>query len=243
MPAHAKKSRGVRDLARAGLRAGRGWRRSRPFWGALITMVGGAEIVAVRLSLPVHHPRTVIPAGVLIAGAIIACGLLLLFDPVQRSVYATAAILLAISALMTSHLGGYLLGTLLGGAGGAIAFAWVPGREPATAELTTTTGPQGFTLILGEADGLPDRPSRPDRDLCAAERLQPALPLRHLDRLGPVTGAQLLHGRRQVIAYRPGRQMQAIRDLDDGIMPSGGGQHIRLTIGQRALAVRQRGRR
>jgi hypothetical protein len=157
MPAHAKKPRGVRDLARAALRAGRGWRRSRPFWGALAIMVAGAEIATVRMSLPVHNPRTVIPAGVLIAGGIVACSLLLLFDPVQRSVYATAAILLAISALTTAHLGGYLVGTLVGGAGGAAAFAWVPGREPDTAELTTTTGPQGFTLILGEADGRPDR--------------------------------------------------------------------------------------
>jgi hypothetical protein len=123
-------------------------------------MAAGAEIATVRLSLPVHNPRTVIPAGVLIAGGIVACSLLLLFDPVQRSVYATAAILLAISALTTSHLGGYLVGTLVGGAGGAAAFAWVPGREPDTAELTTTTGPQGFTLILGEADGRPDRPDR-----------------------------------------------------------------------------------
>jgi hypothetical protein len=158
MPAHAKKSRGVRDLARAALRAGRRWRRSRPFWGALAIMAAGAEIATVRLSLPVHNPRTVIPAGVLIAGGIVACSLLLLFDPVQRSVYATAAILLAISALTTSHLGGYLVGTLVGGAGGAAAFAWVPGREPDTAELTTTTGPQAFTLILGEADGRTDRP-------------------------------------------------------------------------------------
>jgi Family of unknown function (DUF6114) len=169
MPAHARKPRGVRDVARAALRAGRGWRRSRPFWGALITMAGGAEIAAVRLSLPVHSPRTIIPAGVLIAGAIVACGLLLLFDPVQRSVYATTAILLAISALTTSHLGGYLVGTVLGGAGGATAFAWVPSKDPATSELSTQSGPQGFTLILGEADGWPDRSSGPEADLCRGE--------------------------------------------------------------------------
>jgi hypothetical protein len=140
-------------------RAGRGWRRSRPFWGALITMAGAAEIIAVRLSLPMHNPRTFIPAGVLIAIAIIACGLLLLFDPAKRSGYATAIVALAILALATSHLGGYLAGTLLAGAGGATAFAWVP-RRTRPAGAAATPAPPGFTLILGEAD---DRADRADR--------------------------------------------------------------------------------
>jgi Family of unknown function (DUF6114) len=151
MPAHARRSRGVRGLVAAGRSAGRDWRRSRPFWGALITMVGAAEIVTVRLSLPVHSPRTVIPAGVLIAAAIAACSLLLLFDPVQRSIYATLIILLAILALTTSHLGGYLVGTVLACAGGATAFAWVPGRAQSADAAMRPLAP-GFTLIRGEAD-------------------------------------------------------------------------------------------
>jgi len=142
-------------------RAWGGWRRSRPFLGALITMAGGIEIAALRLSLPIHSPRTIVPPGVLIAAGIVACGLLLLFDPVQRSVYATAAILLAISALTTSHLGGYLAGTVLGAAGGAMAFAWVPAMPPGPGP--GPAGPPGFTLILGEADDRPERPERPER--------------------------------------------------------------------------------
>jgi Family of unknown function (DUF6114) len=124
-------------------------------------MAAGAEIIFVRVSLPVSSPRTIIPAGFLIAGAMIVCSLLLLFDPVQRSAYATAAILLAISALTTSHLGGYLLGTLLGGAGGATAFAWVP-EMPPPAERPAQAGPPGFTLIRGDAEGVPGRPDRLD---------------------------------------------------------------------------------
>jgi Family of unknown function (DUF6114) len=138
----------------AGRTAWRDWRRSRPFWGALITLAGAAEIVTVRLSLPVHSPRTIIPAGVLIGTAIVACCLLLLFDPVQRSVYATLIILLAILALTTSHLGGYLAGTVLACAGGATAFAWVPARSQSADAAIRPTVP-GFTLIRGEAD---DRP-------------------------------------------------------------------------------------
>jgi hypothetical protein len=108
----------------------------------------------------VHNPRTIVPAGLLIAGGIIACGLLLLFDPVQRSVYATAAILLAISALTTSHLGGYLAGTLLGAAGGAVAFAWVPSLRPGDAAPSVLPG---FTLIRGEAEARPERADEADR--------------------------------------------------------------------------------
>jgi Family of unknown function (DUF6114) len=156
MPAHARKSRGVRGSVAAARRAGRSWRLTRPFWGALITLAGAAEIAAVRLSLPVHSPWTIVPAGVLIAAGIAACGLLLLFGPVQRSVYATVIVLLAILALTTSHLGGYLAGTLLAGAGGATAFAWVPTRARAS-DTPARPGPPGFTLILGEADGRADR--------------------------------------------------------------------------------------
>lgn len=157
MPAHARtKPRRARIAAGKAGRVWRGWQRSRPFSGAAIAIAGGAEIMLVRFTLPVNNPRTIVPAGLLIAGGIIACGLLLLFDPVQRSVYATATILLAISALTTSHLGGYLVGALLGVAGGAVAFAWVPSRP--TGDAAPSTLP-GFTLIRGEADAMPERAS------------------------------------------------------------------------------------
>ena len=147
MPAHARSQRDAAGVARAARRAGRGWRRSRPFWGAVVTLAAGAETAAVRFAQPVHPGWTLLPVGLLIAGGLIACSLLLLFDPAQRSVYAIAAILLSIAALLTSHLGGYLLGTLLGLAGGALAFAWVP-RQPAAPAPAAAS----LTLIRGEAD-------------------------------------------------------------------------------------------
>jgi hypothetical protein len=158
MPAHARKRRGAADAAGAARRAGRGWRRSRPFWGAVIILAAGGETAAVRFTLPLRTTWTILPAGLLIAGGMIACALLLLFDPAQRSLYAVAAILLSITALETSHLGGYLIGTLLGLAGGATAFAWVPGLNAAP-----PAAPPGFTLILGEADRAPGAPPRRHR--------------------------------------------------------------------------------
>jgi Family of unknown function (DUF6114) len=158
MPAHARKRRGAAAAAGAARRAGRGWRRSRPFWGAVIILVAGGETAAVRLTLPLRTTWTIVPAGLLIAGGMIACGLLLLFDPAHRSLYAVAAILLSITALETSHLGGYLIGTLLGLGGGATAFAWVPGLPSAP-----PAAPPGFTLILGEAHRPPGAPARRHR--------------------------------------------------------------------------------
>jgi hypothetical protein len=158
MPAHARKRRGAADAAGAARLAGRGWRRSRPFWGAVIILVAGGETAAVRFTLPLRTTWTILPAGLLIAGGMVACALLLLFDPAQRSLYAVAAILLSITALETSHLGGYLIGTLLGLAGGATAFAWVPGLP-----AVPPAAPPGFTLILGEADRPAGAPARRHR--------------------------------------------------------------------------------
>ena len=143
--------------------AWRGWRLSRPFWGALLVIAAGAEVLAVRLVALSLHPdsfSTVVPIGIVIATALVLCGLLLWFHPVQRSLYSTAAILLAIVALMTAHLGGYLIGTLLGAAGGSLAYAWVPGEQPELrsrhGRRSRSDGPgPALTLIIGESQDGP----------------------------------------------------------------------------------------
>jgi hypothetical protein len=134
------------------------WYASRPVLGAFIAVAGGAEIAAVRLLQPLHRSPIFIPPAFLIAAGIVGCGLLLLLNPVQRSIYATATVLLAISALTTDHLGGYLAGTAVAAVGGAVAYAWVPRRPPRPAP--GWGGPPDFKLIRGEADGRHDRDDR-----------------------------------------------------------------------------------
>ena len=161
MPSHSRQPTGVSGRARSARRAWRGWRLSRPFWGALVVIASGAEVLAVRLSLlsPDQPARaTSVAFGAAIAVALVLCGLLLWFHPVQRSLYSTAAILLAIVALMTAHLGGYLFGTLLGAVGGSVAFAWVPGQQPEPrARHGRASRPDGpgpaLTLIIGDSEG------------------------------------------------------------------------------------------
>ncbi|HEU5418663.1 MAG TPA: DUF6114 domain-containing protein [Streptosporangiaceae bacterium] len=148
-PAHARRPR-RQVLAGTARRAWRGWRRSRPFWGALAVVAGGAEIAVVRLTAGGGRLDPLVPLGLLIAAGLIGCGLLLVFGPVQRSLYSTAAVLLAVVGLSTVHVGGYLIGSVLGAAGGALAFAWVPAAPPAVGG-PPPGGPQTLTLILGEA--------------------------------------------------------------------------------------------
>ena len=131
-----KGSPGAAWPAGAPLQRCRQWQLSRPFWGALLMIIAGAKLLgamrrgrAVRLTAAAGLSGPVQPP---LASALVGCGLLTWFHPVQRSVYATAAILLATAALMTSDVGRHLMGTLIGAAGGSIAVAWVPtGRQPA----------------------------------------------------------------------------------------------------------------
>ena len=157
MPSHSRRPTSPLGRIRGARRTWRGWRLSRPFWGGLLVIAAGAEVLAVRISLLSPDPSariTLVPAGILIATALVLCGLLLWFHPVQRSLYSTAAILLAIVALMTAHLGGYLIGTLLGAVGGSVGYAWVPseqGARPRHGPRADGPGP-ALTLIIGDSE-------------------------------------------------------------------------------------------
>jgi Family of unknown function (DUF6114) len=124
-----------------GWRAWRHWRRSRPFWGGLLILLAGAEIlVTERLPLRVilHlGPQGV--AGYLLPVVMVLCGLLLWFNPTQRVFYAILAILISLGTWITSNLGGFIFGLVLGLVGGSLAFAWTP-RPAAPASPTAAEG-------------------------------------------------------------------------------------------------------
>ena len=108
----------------------RNWRRTRPFWGGLLILLAGAEI-----SLTVKAPMRVVVhvglqglAGYAIPVIMVLCGLLLWFSPGQRLFYSVIAVLLALSSWLTSNLGGFVLGMLLGLVGGSLAFGWTPNQ-------------------------------------------------------------------------------------------------------------------
>lgn len=112
----------------------RAWRRSRPFWGGLLLIVAGVELVLLPLSGVLVHGglKLVIYIGiggifgVIIGALLIAAGTALLVHPVQRSFYGIAGIILGIASFPASNLGGFFLGMLLAIVGGALGYAWVP---------------------------------------------------------------------------------------------------------------------
>ena len=100
----------------------RAWRRSRPFWGGLLLVLAGLELLAIPLLSVLAHGSVKVVIyigiggvfGVLIGGLLVACGLLIWFHPVQRIFYAIAGVLLAVASFVATNLGGFFLGMLLG---------------------------------------------------------------------------------------------------------------------------------
>ena len=142
---------------RRALPAWRAWRRARPFWGGLFVVLGGGEILlSEQASLPLAiHIGLHGLASYLIPLLLLLCGLLLWFHPPLRTFYSVLAVLLALGSWITSNLGGFFVGMLLGLFGGSLAFAWVSGDDRRTgtrpAEGRGKEPPEGLALILGEA--------------------------------------------------------------------------------------------
>ncbi|WP_324615425.1 DUF6114 domain-containing protein [Streptomyces sp. NRRL S-920] len=111
----------------------RRWRRTRPFWGGLLLILGGAELLLVPLS-----PLTVLVslglggiAAVGIGIALVVAGLFLWFLPHTRHYVSLNALILSVLSFAATNLGGFLVGMLLGIAGSAMGFGWTPVPEDA----------------------------------------------------------------------------------------------------------------
>jgi len=93
----------------------------------LVTLSGAEILVTVKAPLPVIvHVGMQGVAGYLVPVIILVCGILLLFSPGQRLFYSIVAALMVLASWVTSNLGGFVFGMLLGLLGSALAFAWAP---------------------------------------------------------------------------------------------------------------------
>jgi hypothetical protein len=159
--------------SRQSLLAWRRWRRTRPFWGGLLIIFGGAEmLLSEQAPLPiVIHVGLQGLAGYLVPIVLVLCGLLLWLSPVQQTFYSVLAVVLSLASWITSNLGGFFVGLMLGVIGGALAFAWTRGDEPVP-PLPPRSGPprttpsEGLSLILGDetADAEYQDAERPERE-------------------------------------------------------------------------------
>ncbi|WP_234583227.1 DUF6114 domain-containing protein [Micromonospora sp. MH99] len=138
-PSHVRPS----SVAQA-WRTFRRWRRSRPFWGGLFTILAGVEMFAsTRMTingLSFHSGATGL-LSLLIPVILVSCGVLLWFTPAQRLFYSIVAAVTAVYALIGLNLGGFFVGLLLGIVGSALAFAWTPTRPASAAPTPTSTEP------------------------------------------------------------------------------------------------------
>jgi hypothetical protein len=138
-----------------GWRTFRLWRRTRPFWGGLFTVLSGLEIFATTQGSLGGLSFQMGPTGFLswlIPTILVACGLLMWFTPGQRLFYAIVAAATAVFSLIGVNLGGFLLGLLLGMVGSALGFAWAPMPPP-----------------QGTPAGEPDELERPDEPAASDE--------------------------------------------------------------------------
>jgi len=153
----------------------RAWRRTRPFWGGLLLILGGLELLGIPLSgiLSRGAVRLVVYIGiggvfgVLIGILLIVAGIAVWVSPVHRVFYGIAGVIMGLASFPTSNLGGFFLCMLLAIIGGSIAVAWSPDPvvaqaqdEAATAELTgqapATAEPTAPVPTSPEAPTAPD---------------------------------------------------------------------------------------
>ncbi|WP_116244222.1 DUF6114 domain-containing protein [Nocardiopsis sp. FIRDI 009] len=111
----------------------RSWRRTRPFWGGLLLVAAGAELLvapaAQSLILPIDliiYAGIAGVSGTLIGVLLIAIGVLSWLQPVQHTFFGLVGLLLALVSFVTSNFGGFVIGMLLGIVGASLVFAWAP---------------------------------------------------------------------------------------------------------------------
>ncbi|MEU8031784.1 DUF6114 domain-containing protein [Streptomyces sp. NPDC049099] len=110
----------------------RGWRARRPFWGGLLLALASGEILLTeKASLKVvMHVGMQGLAGYLLPTLLGLLGLLILFNPAQRLFYSLTGVLVSLGTWVTSNLGGFFVGLLLGVTGSCLTFGWLPDQEP-----------------------------------------------------------------------------------------------------------------
>jgi hypothetical protein len=111
---------------RGARQAFRHWRRTRPFWGAILVLAGGGEMLSL-FYVPwkvVLHLGLYGISGYLVPILLCILGLSLLFDPQHRTFYSILSLLFSVASWMTSNLGGFMIGMIMAMTGASLAYGW-----------------------------------------------------------------------------------------------------------------------
>ncbi|MCT4352036.1 DUF6114 domain-containing protein [Streptomyces sp. Je 1-79] len=108
------------------------WRHRRPFAPGVMIVLGGAEILltqqaSISVILAAGADSLV---GYVLPVIMIVCGALIVLNPRQRLFYSIVAVLASLATWVTSNLGGFFVGMLLGLVGSSLAFGWLPDQPP-----------------------------------------------------------------------------------------------------------------
>lgn len=108
------------------------FRRTRPFWGAVILALGAYFIARPLLGGTFAFYTTVGIRSItplLLAGGMAAAAAIAVVLPAQRHFPALVAMMLAVASLPLANLGGWLVGMVLGITGAGLVFSWTPFSE------------------------------------------------------------------------------------------------------------------
>jgi hypothetical protein len=111
------------------------WRKSRPFWGGLFTLLAALELWSIPFLQGLVHMHMEIKgiAGVstMAMGPImVVLALAMWLFPDYRVFAGVATLICALLSMVVSNFGGFLLGMLLGVIGGGLGFSWSPRYTP-----------------------------------------------------------------------------------------------------------------
>jgi hypothetical protein len=97
----------------------------------MLALGGGWILLTMKAPLPVIlHIGMQGLAGYLLPTLMLLSGVLILVNPSQRLFYSIIGVLVSLGTWLTSNLGGFLVGLLLGVVGSCMAFGWLPDQEP-----------------------------------------------------------------------------------------------------------------
>ena len=118
-----------------GWRAFKLWRRTRPFWGGLFTLLAALELWSIPFMQGAIHLHMQIKgvAGVstmAIAPIMVALAAAMWFFPDYRVFAGIATLICALLSMVVSNFGGFLFGMLLALIGGSLGFSWSPRYTP-----------------------------------------------------------------------------------------------------------------
>lgn len=117
---------------RLGWQQFRQWRRQRPFWAGLFTLLSALILLyppyaSLQFGDAVISLRTLGGISATVIGIVmVICGVSLWIRPQFRTAAGIVTLLLALVAIVTANLGSFLIGTLLGLIGAALALSWSP---------------------------------------------------------------------------------------------------------------------